>query len=257
MKKILLVITSILFVCFFIFITSKNFPSLYKDIKITDYIGSIFTISSFMVALFAYRYAKDYIGQERYKNASTFAIDILHKDMVLLSSLDNEDLLLYMLSQRMTFYIHSSDKHNDDFCIKHIAGIYKKLNPIVELMRGNITLVENDIFKARIVGCTIRSERKEISLILRDYEMLASKLNQLTVLIAAFLVPYYGFNYNNIDPGNEIGIELIHDSHERTEKLKEVSDLYTQANDLIKSIKKQFLTLRDGSHDLNLVFQFK
>lgn len=256
MKLILVVVTALLAFWFFVFFTSETYPSLYKDVKITDYLSSTFTILSFLVAFFAYRYAKDYIKQERHKNASTFAIDILHKDMVLLSSLEEQDFLLYMLSQRMIFYIHSTGKDSDHFCVKHMANIYQKLQPKIASMKINIEILQNDIFKARIVGCTIRDEQNDIYKLLEDYTTLMSKLNRLTVMLASFLTPYYGYDYNNIKPETDILIYFPGGTDERTESLKDVNELYLESDKLIKSIFDRFKALREGNHDLNEVFKF-
>ncbi|WP_159378315.1 hypothetical protein [Pantoea dispersa] len=256
MKEILISITIFIVLFFINSLIYQNYNWLYKDVKITDYLSSVFTVLSFFVAFNAYKYAKDYLKQERHKSASAFAIDVLHKDMVLLGSLEKEDTLLYILGQRLLMYTHSSSKQHDIFCVKHMAKVYNELIPMIDVMRSNIELVNNDIFKAKIVGCNFINKDNDVLEIIEDYNLLKNHLNRLSAVLAAFLIPYYGYDYSKINPDSKILIELPFGSYERQQELKDVNENYIEADKTIKSIMLKFRGLRSGKVELNEVFTF-
>lgn len=234
------------------------YPTIYDGIKITDWISSISTVLSFLVAIFAFWYAKNYLVQERYKNASNFAIDILHKDMVLLSSLQKQQQLLFIIDNRTQFFIHSTDNHQEDFCIKHLASTYLSMRELIESMDTSLELVGNDIFKARIVGCTFKNKDNAITNVVKDYTDLKEKMNRLYVLIGSQLLPYYRFNLNNIDPDEDINIHFPEQrGAEREEMFSDIVELTIECKRLMSNITEKVKELREGVSDLQEIFNFK
>lgn len=233
-------------------------PSLYAGLKITDWISSIFTMLSFFAAIIAIYYAKNYLGQERHKNASNFAIDILHKDMILLSSLQKQEQLLYIIDNRTQYFIHSTNNQADDFCIKHFASTYLNMVSVIESMDSTTELIGNDIYKARIVGCTFKVENNSITQSFKDYTELKECLKRLWILIGYQLMPYYRFNVNNINPESDINIHFPDERGvEREELFKDIIALTQSSNELVLRIKSQVTELRENVSDLREAFNFK
>lgn len=234
------------------------YPAIYNGIKITDWISSISTVLSFLVSILAFWYAKNYLVQERYKNASNFAIDILHKDMVMLSSLQKQQQLLLIIDNRTQFFIHSTNNESDEFCIKHLASIYISMRSLIESMDTSLELVGNDIFKAKIVGCTFKIKGNAITKIVKDYTELKEKLNRLYILVGSQLLPYYEFNYNKIDPDEYIHIHFPDQrGAEREEMFRDIVVLTTDCKRLTSLINDQVKELRESVSDLQEIFNFK
>lgn len=234
------------------------FPSLYAGSKITDWISSIFTMLSFLAAIVAIYYAKNYLGQERHKNASNIAIDILHKDMILLSSLQQQQQILFIIDNRTQYFIQSTNNTSDDFCIKHFASTYLNMRSLVESMDSVIELIGNDIFKARIVGCTFKNKNNTITKTFKDYTELKEKFNRLLVLIGSQIMPYYQFNLNNINPDAHINIHFPEQrGAEREEMFRDIVQLTQNCNGLVSNIKDQVAELRESVSDLQDIFNFK
>jgi hypothetical protein len=207
MKKTLIAIAACISFVFVIFISAKYFPDLYKEVKITDWISAGSSIFSAIIAFFAYRYAKNYLKQERHKNATAIALDIIHNDFLSIQNTLRHIVTLNYLKENFKSIIHI-DKGLDLYeKIKNITLLYNRMYEVLSEIDSVKKMMANDIYKAHAVGCTLKNEKNDFKHILEIYDELNLSLYELHYFVYEFLMPFYDFEDANLEVENYILIE--------------------------------------------------
>ncbi|MCW6030152.1 hypothetical protein [Pantoea sp. JK] len=245
MKHFYLLI-SITLVFFLMIIGFHHFsPELFKDVKITDYISSVSSMLSLVIAIYAFYYAKDFLGQERKRNASNFAIEILHKDVMSLSKTQDVFYILYGIEQAIRQFYKATTNEEERRVIANLKACNEKLPKLLENMSDKVGLMREDIFKASIVGCKIRSDVTIFDDVMRDYNYLTIKMMQLQEDLSYVLAP-------KID---DVLGEFINQG-EVEKKLPKLDETITSVTFYFKKVQSKIQEVQGMKLDLNDVFIF-
>lgn len=227
-------------------LTFNYFPSAFKDVKVTDYISAISSVISLLVAFYAFYFAKDYLGQERRKNAAKIAIDIIQKDLPQLSQMDDVFDTLYTLEQTINRFHKSFTPEQEHECIKIFCDYKEKLPALIKAMNNKYDAFKANIFSASIIGCKIRSDNEIFNKLLRNYQLLLVCMLGVNESLSIALEYDYNESLGQfINPGK---VE---------KKLKKLDDSIVQSMAYYKKFNDEFSSIQNEIIDLDDLFIFK
>ncbi|EON3342316.1 TPA: hypothetical protein ACUU9N_003811 [Yersinia enterocolitica] len=246
MKYTIATLTILFFVFFLMLLTFYYFPSAFKDVKITDYISSVSSTLSLIVAFYAFLFAKDYLGQERGKNASKIAIDIIQKDVKQLSKMSDVFDALYTLEQNIRHFHKSTTPEQENECIKIFSHYQNELVVVMKGMDEKYDTIKYNILSASIVGCKIRKDVEVFNDIFKNYQILLLRIVDINrVLSIALEFEHHESIGQFINPGK---VE---------EHLPELNDSITRAITYYKKTNADIYKIQNELVDLDDLFIFK
>ncbi|QLO88711.1 hypothetical protein [Enterobacter sp. RHBSTW-00975] len=238
---VVLIFTFLLLCSLFIF----N-PALFKDVKITDYISAISSMVSLLIAFYAFYFAKDYLVQEKRKNAAKLAFDIIQKDLPQISQLDEVFDSLYVLEQTIKRFHKSLTPDEEHYCIDVFIKYNEKLSAVVKDLHNKNNILKTNLLSASILGCKIRDDVDTFDKILRNHQFLMlSVIGIREVLITSL-------EYEN---NEELG-QFVNPGKVESQ-LDKLNDSITQSLYYYKQFNNEVSKIQSDTVDVDSLFVFK